>query len=293
MSKAAEPKWTGDLTSQQATIYHELKTALNKYSKAPSELEENELSNVRQLAQKQFEIEQLVLASDEANDVIIPEPYVEKSLADIRARYENEDEFHLDLEKNKLTVNILEKSLYRELKVEAVLARVGSKVAAISDIDIKLYYFLHKDKFTQPESRVTYHILITINDDSPENKREQSLKKINDIKKRVLNKPKRFQEQAGKHSECPTALNKGYIGNIPRGQLFPELEEVLFSLNEGAISDVVESEMGYHLIYCEKIYADGPVEYKRAAEVIKEKLLTKRQRICQKSWLNSLAKASD
>ena len=281
-----------DINRHQATIYHVLRASLNKFSKVPADLAEKELSYVRQQAEKQYEIEQLVLGSSEAKNIVIPEPLIKTSIKNIRERYTDNDEYLRDLENNSLTEDFLEKSIYRELIVETVLDKISASVADVSDIDVKLYYFMHKEKFTQPETRVARHILITINEELEENTREKSLERIIDIKKRVLNKPKRFAEQAGKHSECPTALNGGLIGNIPRGQLFPELDDVLFNLKEGGISEIAESEMGFHLMFCEKIYQAGPVEYKRAAQIIKDKLMEKRRRICQRTWLKELSNYS-
>lgn len=293
MAKSRNNNHYESISRQQATIYHELKTALSSFSKSPAQLEESELKFVKRQAGKQYEIEQLVLTSQEAENVVIPDTLLNRALAEIRQRYETDEEYDQDLADNNLDEELLLVSLYRELKVEAVLDKVSSRVADVSDIDMRLYYFLHKEKFTQPESRVAYHVLITINDQLQENSRELSYKKISDIRKRVLNKPKRFQEQAAKHSECPTALNGGLIGNVARGQLFPELDEVLFALKQGEISDIVESEMGFHIIYCDTIFEDGPVEYKRAAQQIKEKLLSKRRKICQRTWLRSLTKSTD
>jgi len=289
MAKDIELVASKELSRLQATNYHVLRTALLSFGKAPGDLSDRELDYVTQQALKQYEIEQLVLGSDEANNVVVPESVVLDAVENVRSRYEDEEGFLQDLQDNNLSEAILKKSLCRELKVEAVLGKISSNMAGINDIDIKLYYYLHKEKFTQPESRVTRHILITINEDFEENTREKSLQKIKDIQKRVNNKPKRFFEQAEKHSECPTALNGGMIGNIPRGQLFPVLDDMLFKLNEGEISEITESEMGFHLIFCEKIYADGPVGYKRAENLIREKLLLNRRKVCQRTWLKKLA----
>ena len=290
MSKHLDTKLTQAISRQQATIYHMLRTSLSNFSKAPAELGEKEIQYVRIEAEKQYELEEMVLGSQEAKNVVIPEALLTRSVNDIRQRYDSDDEYQKDLQKNHLTEESLRTSLYRELKVEAVLDKISAKVADVSDIDIRLYYFMHKDKFTQPESRVVRHILITINEDFPENTRIKSLERIIDIQKRLRVKPKRFSEQAKKHSECPTAMNGGLIGNIPRGQLFPELDAVLFGMQEGQLSEIVETEMGFHLLLCETIYPDGPIEYRRAAQIIKEKLLEKRRRICQRTWLKQIAK---
>ncbi|MDD5462304.1 MAG: peptidylprolyl isomerase [Methylococcales bacterium] len=61
------------------------------------------------------------------------------------------------------------------------------------------------------------------------------------------------KELALKHSECPTALQGGVSGIVPRGKLCPELDAALFSIKAGEISEIVESEIGFHLVLCQQI----------------------------------------
>ena len=142
-----------------------------------------------------------------------------------------------------------------------------------------------RELFEQPETRTVRHILVTINDDYQENDRETARKRMEDVLQRVRKKPKRFDEQALKHSECPTAMNGGLLGKIPKGQLYPELDEVLFSMKEGEVSDIVESTIGFHILYCEKVRLAGPVSFKEAEQRVIEKLQSRRKRMCQRNWV--------
>ncbi len=55
-------------------------------------------------------------------------------------------------------------------------------------------------------------------------------------------------------------VTKGDLGWFPRGYLFlPEIEEVLFTLQTGQYTDVIESEYGYHIILVEEREADHPL----------------------------------
>ncbi|MEJ2142916.1 MAG: nitrogen fixation protein NifM, partial [Gammaproteobacteria bacterium] len=176
-----------------------------------------------------------------------------------------------------------------ELLVDTVLDTVASKAADVSDMDVMIYYYLHKDKFSKPETREAYHILITINDDFDENKRDAAYSRLADIRKRVIKKPERFGEQALKHSECPTAMREGFLGNIPKGELYPELDKALFSMKQGEISEIIESPVGFHILFCKSIDEAGPVSIDQAEPKIREHLQQKRRRMCQKNWLSDLA----
>lgn len=268
--------------------YHVLRAAITLFGKGPSELEPAQLDKVRSQATKECELEQLVLDSDEARDVHIPESMLRDSVKQVENGYSDKEAYLSDLDENGMSESQFKEAISRELKVNTVLDRISSRHVKISEMDCMLFYYMHKDKFAQPETRTARHILITINEDYAENTRAAVVTKIESIRKRLLNKPKRFSEQATKHSECPTAMNGGLLGKILKGQLYPELDEVLFNMKEGAISDVVESELGFHILYNEQIHPAGPVSFKEAEARIREKLSKRRMRMCQKSWLSEL-----
>lgn len=268
--------------------YHVLRAAINLFGKGPAELEPAQLARVRSQAIKECELEQLVLDSSEARDVHITESMLRDSVRRIENGYPDKETYLNDLDDNGLNEALFKQAIRRELKVNTVLDRISARHARVSELDCMLFYYMHKDRFSQPETRTARHILITINDDYAENKREAVIERIGSIRKRLLNKPKRFSEQAMKHSECPTAMNGGLLGKVPQGQLYAELDEALFNLKEGGISEAVESELGLHILYCEKIHPAGPVSFKEAEARIREKLTKRRMRMCQKSWLAGL-----
>ena len=81
---------------------------------------------------------------------------------------------------------------------------------------------------------------------------------------------------------------------MPRGELSPELEAALFALKEGKVSEVIESELGFHLLYCETIHPSGPISLKEATPKISKPLQDRARRMCQKSWITQLYdKAND
>ncbi len=69
-----------------------------------------------------------------------------------------------------------------------------------------------------------------------------------ELRKRILN-GENFSTLAILYSEDPgSAKDGGELGFYGRGQLYPEFEAVAFKLKEGEVSDVVETEAGYHII---------------------------------------------
>jgi peptidyl-prolyl cis-trans isomerase C len=189
----------------EAHPYLLLKLSQELFKKTPDALDDSELRRVTSVASRQAQIEQRILATDEAMRVMLPEDSLARSLAEIRNRYPNEDDFLADLERHCLSPADLHDALRRELTVDVVLERVASRSAKISDTDIEIFYLTNTERFRRPETRRLSQILVTVNEDLAGSERPAALAKIETIRARLLKSPERFAEQALKHSECPTA----------------------------------------------------------------------------------------
>ena len=77
---------------------------------------------------------------------------------------------------------------------------------------------------------------------------EDAMKKVDTLKADIQSGTP-FEQVAGEHSDCPSARQGGDLGNFGRGAMVPEFDQAAFELEVGAISDVVETVFGYHLIY--------------------------------------------
>jgi parvulin-like peptidyl-prolyl isomerase len=102
--------------------------------------------------------------------------------------------------------------------------------------------------------RKVRHLLITINDQLPDHSRSDSLTLACDILEKTGQNSHAFIQQIKLHSECPTTLHDGLVGTLPKGKLYPELDALLFTMQPGEISGPVETEMGWHLLWCEAIH---------------------------------------
>jgi len=271
--------------------YLALKLAHALFGKAPTALDAGETKRLLGAATRQQEIERRILSTDKAARIALPESSVEASCDEILKRYANPEEFHEDLERMGLRVDTLRDAIRRDLVVEAVLDHVASQSAAVNATDVEIFYLVHSARFQAPERRRLRHILITINDDLPDNLRDKARARIEDVRARCLKSPERFAEQALKHSECPTALNGGLLGDVSPGQLFPELEPFAFALEEGQLSAVAESPLGFHLLRCDEILPAGTLPLDAVQEKIRQHLQDSRRRVCQKAWISELMQA--
>lgn len=276
------------MTEPNAVAYLVLKTAQNLYSRNPQQLKPEEHERVLHMADRQFALEERVLAAAEAREVVVPEATLQSILAEIAARYSDEIDFINDLNDNGLSRESFIEALEREMRVEAIMEKVATRAAKVSDIDVELYYHFHPEQFQRPEIRRARHILVTINDSIADNTREAARARIDAIARRLAKDPKRFEEQALKHSECPTALQGGLLGDVKHGQLYSELEAVLFGLEPKQVSEVTESSLGFHILFCESVIPAGKMPIAQVRAAIRGLLEARRKKICQKAWLKGL-----
>lgn len=272
--------------------YYLLRAALALFQTPPAALPPEQLAKASAQARKECELEERVLQSPEAAGVPVTERQINDAVQQIRGRFDGEQGFIGELERNNLDLQALRSALMRQCKVENVLESIASKANPVSDVEIDIYYHMHPEKFRRPEQRSARHILITINEEFPENTRENALRRITEIAEKLKRKPHKFAELAMKHSECPTALQGGELGTFIRGQLFPEIDEALFKLKEDQISDIVETEVGFHIVQCVKIDPAESLSLKKARPKIRQLMQERSRRNCQRAWLANLSAAS-
>jgi peptidyl-prolyl cis-trans isomerase SurA len=86
-----------------------------------------------------------------------------------------------------------------------------------------------------------------------ENSKQEAIDYLQNVRKVIVDEGKDFGLQAIEHSQGPSGPRGGNLGEVRRGMMVSEFEEVLFSMREGEISDVFETEFGYHIVKLHKI----------------------------------------
>lgn len=117
----------------------------------------------------------------------------------------------------------------------------------ISRREVENFYQQFRDSLPKYEESVNIgHILMQI---APsEESTTEAFNRITELKQQ-LDSGADFQTLAKAHSEDPSAaVNGGDLGWLNRGDLVKEFEEVAFSLEKGQISDVVQTQFGFHVM---------------------------------------------
>ena len=122
-----------------------------------------------------------------------------------------------------------------------------SKSLSVNPADLKTYYEQNIQNF-EGERRAS-HILIASPATAPAADREKAKAKAQELLALVKKSPDTFADVARKNSQDPgSAVKGGDLDFFPRKSMVKPFEDAAFSLKKGEISDVVESEFGYHII---------------------------------------------
>lgn len=123
------------------------------------------------------------------------------------------------------------------------------KTVKVSDSDLNNYYAQNKERFAIPEERRAKHILFAFPKDATEAAKSSIKARAEDILSRLRAEPGKFAEFATKYSQDPGSAQKGGdLGFFARGKMVKSFNDAVFSMRKGAISDLVQTDFGYHII---------------------------------------------
>ncbi|WP_300708207.1 SurA N-terminal domain-containing protein [Limnohabitans sp.] len=122
--------------------------------------------------------------------------------------------------------------------------------------DLKTYYEQNVQRLAGKEERRASHILINAAKDAPAAERAKARAKADDLLGVVRKAPKSFADVARKNSQDTGSATKGGdLDFFAKGAMVKAFEDAAFALKKGDISDVVESEFGFHIIQLTDIKA--------------------------------------
>ena len=130
------------------------------------------------------------------------------------------------------------------------------KSVQLPEQDLRTYYEQNIQRLAGQEQRRASHILINAAKDAPAAEREKAKTLAQQLQQTASKSPAGFAELARKHSQDPGSASKGGdLDYFSRGAMVKPFEDAAFAMKKGEISDVVESEFGFHIIQLTDIKA--------------------------------------
>jgi peptidyl-prolyl cis-trans isomerase D len=145
-------------------------------------------------------------------------------------------------------------SLFRaaeQARIEYVVLDLQTlqKGVTVSDDELKRYYAENASRYTAAEERRASHILIKADKDMAAADRQKARAKADALLEQVRKSPGQFAELARKNSDDPGSAERGGdLDFFGRGAMVKPFDDAVFAMKPGEISNVVESEFGFHII---------------------------------------------
>jgi peptidyl-prolyl cis-trans isomerase D len=127
--------------------------------------------------------------------------------------------------------------------------------ATVSPQEVQEYYDMNLELYQRPQRVRVRHILIGVSPEAGPDAVEDAKKKAEQVRAEALRDARgaNFAALAQKYSDDPSASEGGDLGYFARGEMDPALGEVVFSLRKGAISPVVRTRNGFHVLRVEDV----------------------------------------
>jgi peptidyl-prolyl cis-trans isomerase D len=153
---------------------------------------------------------------------------------------------------------------YVVLNLEAVKSTL-----IVNEADLKTYYEQNAQRLAGKEERKASHILIAVGKDAAADVREKAKVAAQALLDKARAKPDSFGDLARKNSQdSASATQGGDLGYFSKGSMVKQFEDAVFGLKKGEISEVVETDFGYHIIKLADIKAPKQASF----ESVRDKL---------------------
>ncbi|HQS44165.1 MAG: peptidylprolyl isomerase [Methylotenera sp. 17-45-7] len=186
-----------------------------------------------------------------------------------------------------------------QVKIEFLLLSASALVPTItvSDDEVKKFFDENSAKFQGNEQRRASHILIGFGANATAEQKQAAKSKAEALLAAVKKNPNSFEELATKNSQDPgSAAKGGDLGSFGRGAMVKPFEDAAFSMKVNQVSDLVESEFGYHIIKLTEITGQSSDFNSLKAQIKGELIFQKAQALFvekAESFSNTVYEQSD
>lgn len=187
-----------------------------------------------------------------------------------------------DVAVDKLTKLFTDDMAAQQVVQQEVVAKI-----TVSDEEAQDFYDKNPEIFTEDEQVQASHILVKVNADATQADKDAARKKIDD----VLAQAKAgtdFAELAKTNSDDSSKDQGGDLGFFSRGMMVQPFEDVAFALKEGEISEVVETQFGYHIIKSTGHKAASQTPFAEIKDQLKQSMIQEKTNAEINTWLTVL-----
>ena len=234
-----------------AAVQGEIKGILGRLQEQGRKPSDAEMASLREsVLDKMIKLELLSQEGKKAG-IAISAADIDNELKGYKKGFADDKAFAKALGEAGITEAELRKQIGKNLAIQKFIDTKFKGKVQVTEQEAKDFYNKNQDKFKQPEMVHARHILIAAKETEPKADKDRKRAKLVQIKKQ-LKDGGNFADLAKQFSDCPSKARGGDLGFFPRGQMVKPFDQAVFKMMPGDVSDIVETEFGYHLIKLEE-----------------------------------------
>ena len=207
----------------------------------------------------------------------------------LRSRAPDQAAFERELIKMGESRESLREQISEGVRLEKLMRRIFATVPKADSQECLAFYEKNKDKYTGTARVRAGQIFLPFTDSMQDTEKQKLHASAKELRKQILAGTP-FNECAKKHSKGPGALDGGDIGWFKKGDLRKDLEEPLFMLKKGEISDIITTNAGLFILQKSDEEAEKQLPYEEVAESVRFVIELKERNRIVGEHLDSLKK---
>lgn len=236
-----------DVVITQAQFDLEMGRVQERFRQSGRSPGQPELAQIRQAVLDNLIARELLYQESKKKGFKGNEEEVNGQLKALRARFPSEAEFQTGLTKMNITEADLRSQIEQDITIRQFINDTFVDKVTVSEAEIKAYYDNNPQFFTKPEQIRASHILIKVEPQADAMQKDRARKALKKVQQK-LQTGEDFGALAKEFSQGPSAPKDGDLGFFGRGQMVKPFEDKAFAMKTGEVSDIVETQFGYHLI---------------------------------------------
>ena len=270
----------------------EYRTAVDRHAREGRPVNEAHIAPVRQAVIQRMIEDELLFQDSLRLGIVIATEEIDAAVAAARARYKDRAAFEQELAQQYLDEAGYRRKLRRQRAIKQVVERQVMPAISVSEEDVLGFYQANPQRYQIPEKFRLSHILIrtTPGEDPDQN---PTARHTIEMIRAQLRQGAEFGALARQYSEEPRREQGGDLGYVRRGQILPQLEEVVFNLAIGEISPILTSAHGFHLFRVTDRTPEREISLEEARPDIQETLMQLKRDRAVAAYVDALRKKAD